>query len=249
MKRNIIVFGFVFLLLLATGVFAVSPHIQTSDSTTGLVVEVPQFTFLQQNVTFALHTHVFNATNGLFVTNLTTSCYAHFYNNSGSHIVEEKMSFDSNLLEFELLIGGGNFTNQGEYGYIIFCNTSTSGGFVGGNFWVTKTGEMADESGFSQIWAILLPLIFVILLWTFAFKLNENLQPFKMFFTGVGFALLFLPLQALLIILQDFPQLLGVISTLTYIYSWIFWGVMVFIVLNFAISILEWLKGMKGGGN
>lgn len=248
MKKNIFLIGFIFLILLATAALAVSPHIQNSDDTIGLVLQVPKFSTLLQNQTYKSHTHLFNATTGLLVTNSSATCYGHIYNQSGHHIIEQQMGYDSNGMEFELVLGGENFTTQGEYGYVFFCNSSTNeGGFATGNFWVTKTGEMKDESGFPEFWAILLPLVIVLLLWLFAFKLDSSLQPFKMFFTGVGFALLFLPLQSLLTLLQNSPQLLAIISTLTYIYGWIFWGVMVFIVLNFAVSILEWIRGMKGG--
>jgi hypothetical protein len=247
MKKYII--PFLFLILLATAVMAVDPHQTFNPVTAEEFIEIvyPKFEVIKFNQSFNLHTHIYNSTSGKLLTNETANCSVHIYNHSGSHILQQNLTFDSNGLEFKLDIGAGNFTQQGKFSYIIWCNTNTTGGFESGLFTVTRTGEAIDTSGFSLLWAILLPLIMTCLLWVFAFKLDSTLQPFKVFFTGVGFAFLFLPLQALLVILQDFPSLLEVATTVTYIYGWVFWLIMVFIVLNFVISILEYMRARKGG--
>ena len=68
----------------------------------GLEIAYPKFEYVPQNNNFTLHTHVFNGTT--IITNATTSCFLHLYNQKGKHIFERWLSWDSNNLEFLFIL-------------------------------------------------------------------------------------------------------------------------------------------------
>ena len=136
-------------LFLAFAVCAVKP-VQQTDAPDGLVIEYPQYEYIKQGDHFKLHTHVINGTDGIIITNETTKCFLHIYNRTGDHILEEYMGWDSNGLEFDLYIGGGNFSVLGSYAYIIQCNGSAGGGFDAGMFIITEDGKAVQTTSDSS---------------------------------------------------------------------------------------------------
>ena len=108
---------------LVSFVSAAPPLQLIEGSEKGLIIEYPKYETKKQNQDFKLHLHVFNETDGSLMKNDTTDCNIHIYNESGHHVLEEDLGFDSNLIDFELFIDGGNFSVLGEYAYIIQCNT------------------------------------------------------------------------------------------------------------------------------
>jgi len=130
------------ILLLIPLALAVPPFVQTAASTTtGLDIRSPQGEFLEQGASVISNIHVFNKSNGMLMTNTTTSCLAHIYNKTGGHLAEEDYSFSNNGIDFELSVDGNNFSQVGIIIFIIQCNTSNVGGFVSGSFRVTVDGE------------------------------------------------------------------------------------------------------------
>jgi len=152
MKTKQITIFFFILIVLSSLVIAIPP-ITTQviiGIDEGIIIKYPPYTHLKQLRDYKLHLHVFNETDGVLLTNETTSCLLHLYNESGSHIVEiEQIGFDSNNNDFDALIGGGNFSDLGFVSYIIQCNHSNNyGGAVSGVFEITATGtEQQDFLG------------------------------------------------------------------------------------------------------
>jgi len=138
---NKLLFLFLFLILSSSLVLAVKPVTQLAETENGLIIEYPRYNVHQQNTYYKMHTHVINASNGVIITNETTKCFLHLYNVSGDHVLEEYMGWDSNGLEFKLDIGAGNFTQLGDFAYIIQCNGTQGGSFIGGNFEITENGK------------------------------------------------------------------------------------------------------------
>lgn len=143
MKKAIIYFFLVFILVSTTLAVKDTQVIMGEDE--GLIIELPPHEVLKQSREYKLHVHVFNKTNGYPIKNDTAFCLVHLYNLSGSHILEDNMSWDSNNVDFQLTIDGGNFSDSGFVSYIIQCNTSSVGGAVAGQFQVTPTGEEKQD--------------------------------------------------------------------------------------------------------
>lgn len=170
---------FVFFLLMFSLVLVSSaPPFQTSTATTGLEVRYPQYDVAKQNTDFDLHVHVYNLTNGLPITNATTSCFLHLYDIDGDQYLTMKMTFVPATFpigEWETDILGTNFSTLGTHSYIIQCNSTTQGGFVSGNFLVTETGEIATNSQ-AILYSGLLILSIILLIGTLvlAFYINGD---------------------------------------------------------------------------
>lgn len=138
---------FLVIIILMSFVVSSQPPFQTSDAS-GLIVEVPVIEFIKQNNDFDFHAHVFDSTSGKPLTNATVDCYLHLYNGTnGKHFIQTKMGFSSNLIDFDYNVLGGNFTEVGQYAAIVYCNTTTIGGFIEYPFYVSYSG---DELTFPQ---------------------------------------------------------------------------------------------------
>ena len=202
MKLKIII-SFIVLLTLIPLVISVPP--QTSKSLQGLDIEIPQFTTLKQDQNFTFHTHVFNTSDGVQMFNDTTSCEVHVYNNmSGKHSAKVLMEFDDQ--EFEALIIGNNFSSIGDHPYILFCNTSVSGGFVSGNFNITPTGFQTEESKIILIAITITILLFLIVLFIYASILSNKIRGLKVFFWSLCGILIVILIGYILNVNQLFLQ-------------------------------------------
>lgn len=109
----------------------------TQISSTGLVIEYPKFTTVQIGEAFEFNIHVFNASNGLPVTNESVDCYLHGYYRNGTHVLKVQLDFEPPF-DFHYTVPKEVFTG-GKGAYVVQCNNS-EGGFVSGNFDVTRTG-------------------------------------------------------------------------------------------------------------
>jgi ABC-type uncharacterized transport system fused permease/ATPase subunit len=171
------------LILLITSINA-DKNIQTNTGESGLTIQYPTYDFVKENSEFKLHLHVFNTTNGILMTNETTSCIVHLYNSSGNHILEQDFGFDDNNIDFEIELNASLFQN-GLHSYIIHCNTSYNGGFVSGTYTVTRNGLPDNEPNNNIAVIIGLCGVAFILLY-FAFNLNNDhflLKLLLLFFT------------------------------------------------------------------
>ena len=142
--KVILVIAFMFLLLIP--LVSAKVVAQSSADTIGLEIKYPQIDVKKQGQDFKFHTHVYNTSSGLLVTNVTTSCEIHIYNSSGSHVLESAMAWDSNNRDFKLDIAGTTFADSQMMSAIVTCNTSKVGGFVSFSFDVNPTGRELTQA-------------------------------------------------------------------------------------------------------
>lgn len=143
-KLYLSILGMIIFLSMFTLVSAQPPFQQSTIVSTGIDIETPIIEYLEVGEDFEFHLHAHNASNGLHLTNSTTSCIAHIYsgNAGGHHIIEAVMEFDENLFDFEVEVDGGNFSEEGQYAVLLYCEvTGQIGGFFEYGFEVTETGS------------------------------------------------------------------------------------------------------------
>lgn len=166
-------FSLVFVAIFLISFVAAAPPASvfaTEENINGLQVFEPRFDYAKAATDFNLHVHVLNISNGLEVSNTNSDCNLHIYNGAGSHIVELDLGKDSNGIDHELTINGGNFTN-GMYFYRIYCNATDIGGIAAGTFEVTETGYAQPE----PISLALFLSLFLILFAGFLYTLFRNI--------------------------------------------------------------------------
>lgn len=149
----------------------------SGTSTLGIEIEHPIATTLKVNETHKFHFHIFNSSTGVPIKadKLTANCSFHLYNSSGSHIlkVNDVVSSDD-IYDYEQIVTGGNFSKVGEYSYVFQCNTSSSGGFYGNNFFVTYLGEEVTTARSLFNLGFLFLLVFTFLILVIGINLIED---------------------------------------------------------------------------
>jgi len=193
---------------------APSPPPFTSGSfPSGYTIEFPNINYLQQNTTFNFYVHVYNASNGVPVSNATTNCTLHIYNSVGSHIIESKMPYNSTDMDFGLKILGGNFSENGLYSFITYCHSSTQGGYVENTIRVTSTGDYIPE-GMPTFLGILVIIIFGTACFMMFLSVTMNEVGFKIFFMVTSIIFLMASLITGYMVLTD-SNVTASISTTT----------------------------------
>jgi hypothetical protein len=134
-------FAMLFLLILfSQSVESASPF---SLITTGedLQIRTPGLDVLKNGQDNSFPIHVFNSSNGAYVTS-NTDCFFHLYNSSSSHLLSLKQNTTSFGFDYEFLVLGGNLTT-GSYFVNYQCN-STNGlsGATRYDFQVTPSGHI-----------------------------------------------------------------------------------------------------------
>ena len=131
----------------------------------GIEIEVPIMGTIQQNMPFKFHIHAHNATDGLLLRDdVIDYCNIHLYDpTTGGHLIEDNMSFDSNNMDWEYYVEGGNFTKIGQYAILFYCEVSDEiGGFFEYPFFITVEGitldEVSTDLNTTYIWIILVLL-------------------------------------------------------------------------------------------
>lgn len=127
------------MIVMFAGVIAPPPTFTSFSADKTILIETAQGTYIRNGQNYTFHIHPLNSSNGKSLTNDTTWCIIHVYNasTSGKHIVKANMSFDiSNLLDFEYYVIGNNFSMDGEYTVVYYCEVypefeANRGGAVG----------------------------------------------------------------------------------------------------------------------
>ncbi len=157
-------FVIIFMILLVLPLTIAAPPFQTGEAEAGLTITQPKQDVIKANTDVTVNIHVFNTTTGKLVTNDSTSCLIHLYNELGDHIAYDTMAFSPNNIDFSLDIDKGNFSAGKNVGFVIQCNTTNTGGFVSGGVLVTKTGlELTEAQAIIYLFTILV-LIFLLTL-------------------------------------------------------------------------------------
>jgi len=189
-KGNLFLLSFILSLFFLTLVSAVPPVQSTAVvSNRGIQIEAPIIETRETLQDFEFHIHAHNATDGLVLTNATiTYCTIHLYNNVGNHIIEANMTFDLNGLDWEYDVLGANFTREGYYAVLFYCEVSEQGTKIIGGFLeypikVTPTG-FADTYGF---YIIILLISSILIIWGYSIKDSWIIifGTFGLYFTGI----------------------------------------------------------------
>ena len=145
------------LILLSSPVLGKQNVIVENVQTGGLLnIEYLKFFYVPTGENLQFNIHVYNST-GFLLDDTTTSCYIHFYNNSGHHLLETELLFNDEDFFAE------NFTftaTPGGYSYITWCNSTTEGGFVSNIFEVVEDLDQPVRSDLIPLAIILGSLLF-----------------------------------------------------------------------------------------
>ena len=167
--NNKILFSLIFLLVLAPIIYA-QPPFQQEDTifTEGYIIKIPPINVIKHNENLELSFHVYNISNGVPIGNAEATCDIHLYNSSG-HTIFQGINIindaDKGIInDWEIQILKGNFTQAGNYAYLIQCNSTLFGGFQSVGFEVTADGLQYNQPRAITYIAFLIILIFLFLI-------------------------------------------------------------------------------------
>ena len=169
-----------------------NPPQQNININIGLQIEFTQVDIIQNGKPHLFNAHVFNISTGQRVTNITTDCNFHLFDNLGEHQIDQvPMVFDSLGLDFEHNVTGNNFTRNGDYSFLVVCNSTSGdvGGFLSKGIKVTQNGQGIDEGKGIILFGIILILITITIFFLIATIYIQNL-PFKVFLGSLSVLML-----------------------------------------------------------
>jgi len=135
-----VIFALFCLVFMFAMVSAVKPT-QVIDS--GCEIRTPTAEVIKIGRDIFSHVHVINLTTGSnnFLTNETTNCILHLYNETGNHLIQANYSWEEGGMEWEYFIDGGNFSKAETYSFYIQCVSDDSVCAVSGVVDATTTGR------------------------------------------------------------------------------------------------------------
>lgn len=259
------VFLFLFAIFLIGIICAQPAFLQPNSLSSGYAIKIQEIGTLKQNTDFTFNFHVFNISNGVPISNSSTSCYFHLYTANGTQILETSpvsTSDTSNVNnEWMLNVLGGNFSQLGDYAYTIQCNSTAAGlgGFASVGFDVTLSGgEQSTAQGVAALGYLVL-MIFLTLFFGFVgFRLadSENLWILGMFFIFLALVLVTYDTWLGVLYYENFMGT-GITSSVPQTIFYIYLGLLVLGLIVSAIllfkkipQIIEWFKvKVLGEGN
>jgi len=144
-KKYTLLICTIFLFIITINFACSQPPFQQSEKNVGFLIETGYTSTHSLNNDYYLHTHVYNASNGLLIDS-NINCYYHFYDhqkNGDEHIAIGEM--DNYGAGYNASIDGELINNTGEYSALIWCNNSEEGGFFQYTFLVTESGIEITE--------------------------------------------------------------------------------------------------------
>jgi len=145
MRLSFPIFIFLFLLVLTPFISAQADKTQQNiNINIGLQIEFTQVDIIENGEHHLFNAHVFNISSGQRVTNVSTDCNFHLFDNLGEHQINPvPMTYSLVGLDWDFNITGNNFTKNGKYSFLVVCNASSSniGGFLSKGITVTQDGK------------------------------------------------------------------------------------------------------------
>jgi len=130
-----------FLIVLLSLTVTAPGTVITNIGSLGYQIETTPYTYMKLNQNFTANFHVFNLSDGKPLSNASINCELHVYDQSGNHILKNpKLPFSTADNEWEVYMSNGNFSQTGIYSWIIYCNSSSYGGFRSETFKITNDG-------------------------------------------------------------------------------------------------------------
>ena len=121
-KRGIFVFLILNIFLISL-ISAAPVIIETPTFVTGYVIEFTPIDTHKNGKDIQFNAHVFNISNGVEVDNTNTNCRLSVFNGTGHHVINSAnmtyVDVPVGFGDWEFTAKGGNFTTDGEYGYLI----------------------------------------------------------------------------------------------------------------------------------
>ncbi len=243
----------IMLVVLSISCYASNPDFQQESN--GININYKNQIFIKQNQNYGFHVHAFNdSVGGGILTNTTTSCTIHLYNQSGNHIIQNSGTMSYSNADFSINILGDNFSTTGHYVWTVGCSNNDGWGYVSGYLKVTPDGLDDTPDTVSALGVLFFMLFIIIGLFFLGFVGNFNKFDIVnlcirrgCFVTAI---MLSMYTATLLLSVMSYANLYILSREMIFLITWIGWaGYMasVYLVIKTLFDILELRKKQKEG--
>lgn len=217
-----IVICFLITILFYITIVSAQPPVQFGKDVDGFTLRTNLLEVHGLDQNFTILAHVFNTSNGVPI-NSGISCYLHLSSSNGVQQADLQTNSPTGDFDYVFNVNNANFTENGEYAYVVQCNSSSQGGFIGNTFDVTPNGELPTTAK-SIFYISLLALLVIFLLMIFWAHMQDQSELAKFWW----FSFMWIPMWAILFIgwnmARDFLTSQGAIQSVLY-YSWVIIGI------------------------
>jgi hypothetical protein len=162
MKKEInLSFALFFLIILNLIIVNAAPP-QTQIVDKGIIIIYPKINYVPLNSNYTFHFHTFNVSNGAKLDNSTLTCSFHLYNYMDKHIARfnYNVPMESDLIDWAVYVNKENFTEPGDYSYIIQCNNTAGYGGADSVFFRVASNNSTTETSESIFYFLVTLIIF-----------------------------------------------------------------------------------------
>lgn len=121
----------------------------------------------------SLDVGVYNTT-GLALGNDSTDCLFMLHESTGNELLNTIPEFNVSMQEWRTKVDSTYLSNNQDYQYSVYCNTTGLGGEIREAFQVTTGGREPGNPGATEAFIVLLPLLFCALLIYATLKMNDK---------------------------------------------------------------------------
>lgn len=240
-------YSLIFLILIfSISVSAAPPITSEFVGDIGLDIQANIFDYYKTNTAAELHIHVFNISNGVLLSNDTTSCEVELTNGTGGVILSGTPVADDN--HFKMSRNSSIVTEEGIYGVSIVCNSSGIAGFKTHFFEATSTGNATPEN-FVIFQGLFIFIIFGITCFFLVMSFSFNEVGFKIFFLVISFIFLMASMIQSFIIMLEYNVSASINSTtlsLIIVMGTIIILLFIYFLIRQTINVLDMFRISRG---
>ncbi len=235
-----------FVIVLLVGIFilsfisAIPPVTQVQNFPEGYIIADAKQYDLKLNEDYTYHFFLYNASNGVVITNASVECQFFSADHNGIIVTSGNISYDTTGKYWYYFISKDNYSTSGYYSFGVNCQNTDAGGALASYFYVTPTGHSFETS-----LAILYGFILLLIGLCLYFSINGIVKSTK----GVWMIAYVCLTYLLLYLLLGFVYLMSK----SYLYStiifekifYILWFVMGIGFLPFVIIVTLYILGQE----
>lgn len=157
--KKLLLFLMLFILIIPIAI-AQPPVTITQQFTEGYIIEATTQEYVKQNTAHIFNFFVYNISNGVQITNTSSSCVFYMANTTGGVLINAPAKY---IGYWNVNIAGSNFSEIGIKPYGVKCNDTNLGGAVVSDFIVTPSGKNPSQSNNSIPLVIAIGIVIIVL--------------------------------------------------------------------------------------
>lgn len=217
-------------------VSAVPPVTQVQQFPSGYIIADAKQYDLQLEEDYTYHFFLYNATNGVVITNESVWCQFFSANHNGVIVTSGNVSFDTTGKFWYYYISSEVYNESGQYTFGVNCQDTDAGGALASYFYITPTGSTLETSiALLILFVLLILIVFMVFSVRGIFKAEEGWG--QIAYICLSYTLLFSVFFLLWLVSKNYLYYLPILESV----FWIIWLVLSILFFPFVIGISTYI--------